>query len=144
MSEIDGKALWDRFKAAEPDPLTLAAYAEGRLLPAEAAAVERWLAIDPDAAADVALAGATPGPVDTAAADRVAARATILVAGQVIPFRARVRRWSEITALAASVALVAYLGFALGAAQVTPSGDDTAEVFDNFVIINSLVDGLQA
>ena len=144
MSEIDGKALWDRLKAAEPDPLTLAAYAEGRLPPGEAAAVERWLAIDPDAGADVALARATPSPVDRAAADRIAARASTLVAGQVIPFRARVRGWSEITALAASVALVAYLGFALGAAQVTPSGDDTTEVFDNFVIINSLVDGLQA
>jgi anti-sigma factor RsiW len=143
MSEIDGKALWDRFRAAEQDPLALAAYAEGRLAPEEAAAVERWLAIDPDAAADVALARRAPAPVEADAADRVAARAAVLVPGRIIPFRARMRRWTEISALAASVALIAYLGFALGVAQVA-TGDDATEVFDNFVVINSLVDGLQA
>lgn len=143
MSEIDGKVLWDRFKAEEPDSLTLAAYAEGRLPADAAAAVERWLAIDPNIAADVALARGAPAPVEAEAADRVAARAAVLVSGRVLPFRVLVRRWAEVTALAASVALIAYLGFALGAAQVTP-GDDTAEVFDNFTVINSFVDGLQA
>ena len=143
MTEIDGKALWARFKAAEPDPLTLAAYAEGRLAADAAAAVERWLAVDADAAADVALARAILAPVEAEAADRVAARATMLVSGRIVPFRARIPRWAEVTALAASVALIAYLGFALGIAQVT-TGDDTAEVFDTFSIINSFVDGLQA
>lgn len=143
MSEIDGKALWNRFTAAEPDPLTLAAYAEGRLAADAAASVERWLAVDPDAAADVALARAALAPVEADAADRVAARAARLVSGRVISFQARIRRWTEVTALAASVALIAYLGFALGAAQV-PTGDEAAEVFDNFTLINSFVDELQA
>lgn len=143
MSEIDGKALWNRFTAAEPDPLTLAAYAEGRLAADAAASVERWLAVDPDAAADVALARAALAPVEADAANRVAARAARLVSGRVIPFQARIRRWTEVTALAASVALIAYLGFALGAAQV-PTSDEAAEVFDNFTLINSFVDELQA
>jgi anti-sigma factor RsiW len=146
MSEIDGKALWDRFRAAEPDPLTLAAYAEGRLAADAAASVERWLAVDPDAAADVALARAALAPVEASeagAADRVAARAARLVSGRVIPFRVRIRRWTEVSALAASVALIAYLGFALGAAQV-PASDDSAEVFDNFTLINSFIDEFQA
>jgi anti-sigma factor RsiW len=143
MSKIDGKALWDRFKAAEPDALTLAAYAEGRLAGEAAAAVECWLAIDPDAAADVALARAIPARLEAATQDRVAARASRLVSGRIVPFRGGTRRWAEATALAASVALIAYLGFALGTAQVTAS-DDTAEVFDNFTIINSFIDELQA
>jgi anti-sigma factor RsiW len=143
MSEIDGKALWSRFKAVEPDPLTLAAYAEGRLDGAAAAAVERWLALDPETASDVALARTAPSAADAEAAERVAARASRLVSGRVVPFRARVVRWAEATAIAASFALIAYLGFALGAAQA-PLADDTAEVFDSFTVINSLLDGLQA
>jgi hypothetical protein len=143
MSEIDGKALWNRFKAAEPDPLTLAAYAEGRLEGEAAEAVARWVALDPEAASDVALARALPAPAEAEAAERVAIRASRLVSGRIVPFRARVIGWAEVAAVAASFALIAYLGFALGAAQVTAS-DDMAEVFDSFTVINSLLDELQA
>ena len=143
MSEMDGKALWARFKAAEPDPLTLAAYAEGRLTGEAAAAVERWLALDPDAAADVAALRTAAVAADDAAAKRVASRASPLVPGAVVLFRPRVRRWVEVTAIAASLLLMAYVGFALGSAQVGTS-DDMAELFDRFTIINSLTDGLQA
>lgn len=144
MTDSDGKALWGRFKAAEPDALTLAAYAEGRLAAEAAAAVERWLALDPDGAADVAFARAAPATADGAAAERVATRAARLVSAQVLPFRGRTaRRLAEATALAASVALIAYFGFMLGTAQVPPN-EDAAELFDAFTVISDLTEGLQA
>jgi len=61
VRDEDGKELWRAWRqgAAEaeqqeaPDSLTLAAWLEGRLGEAEAAAVERWLALAPDAAETV-------------------------------------------------------------------------------------------
>lgn len=144
MTESDGKALWARYKVAEPDPLTLAAYADGRLAPDAAAEVERWLALDPDAAADIAFARTAQAAADEEVAARVAARATRLVSAQIVPFRARiVRRLAEATALAASVALIAYFGFMLGMAQVSPN-DDAADPFDAFAVISDLTGGLEA
>lgn len=144
MTDSDGKALWARYKAAEPDPLTLAAYAEGRLAPEAAAEVERWLALDPDAAADVAFARKAAAGDNEEAAARVAARAARLVSAQILPFRGRVvRRLVEATALAASVALIAYFGFMLGTAQVA-TNDDAADLFDAFAVIGDLTEGLEA
>jgi anti-sigma factor RsiW len=132
MTDTEGKALWARFKAAEPDPLTLAAYAEGRLDPAEAAAVERFLALDPEAAADVAAARAALAPMDEAAAGRVAARALPLVSARIIPFPVRVRRVAEAMAIAASLVLVAYAGFELGSQSEALAEEALVDVLDGF------------
>ena len=66
--ETGEAALWARWRALaaasgagrapEPDALLLAAYAEGRLDEAAAAAVEDWLAEEPERLADVAAARA--------------------------------------------------------------------------------------
>jgi anti-sigma factor RsiW len=133
------RALWRQWnKAGEApdagvawDDLMLAAYAEGRLAPVEAAAVDAYLAAHPESAADVAAArdaggdavGLSPeSPVPEWLAG-VIARASALVPAsddRVIAFRSAARpepawrfaaRWS---ALAASFAMVSYLGFALG------------------------------
>jgi hypothetical protein len=143
MTELDGKNLWARLKTAEPDALTLAAYAEGRLDRASSATVERWLALDPDAAGDVAQARAPVPAIDDDAAARVAARALPLVSARILAFRPRVPRWAEITAIAASLVLVAYLGFELGTQSMVIQ-DDTVDVFDSFTIPGGLLDGLQA
>jgi hypothetical protein len=115
-------AAGDGAAAAEPDALLLAGYAEGRLDAAAREEAEALLAAHPELAEDVALATA---PAAEAEADlaRIVARACALVPGtgaEIVPFRRRgasrpdwgaAMRWS---ALAASFALVSYLGFALG------------------------------
>jgi anti-sigma factor RsiW len=130
----------------EPDASTLAAYAEGRLRPAAAAAVEAWLASHPTAAEDVAFARtlARIGAPQDALAERVAARAAALVEGpavppNVVPFRPRrqsffMREAASWSALAASVALAAWLGFALGGETYTAlaNGDDPAAADELF------------
>ena len=129
MNSPEETALWQRYRrlasapASEPpDALILAAYAEGRLGPAEMEAVEDWLSADPHLAADVAIArGAALGPLAEADAD-IVARATALVPaedGRVVPLRRRntspgwqgVVRWS---AMAASILIASVIGFALG------------------------------
>jgi anti-sigma factor RsiW len=143
MDDLDGKALWARYKAAEPDALTLAAYAEGRLSAAEAAAVERWLSVNPELTEDVAAARVPAPGADEAATESLVARALPLVSGQVIPFRRRVARWVEITAIAASLALIAYTGFSLGV-EHTALAEDSVEVFDSFGAPAGFLEGLQA
>jgi hypothetical protein len=132
----DAQALWRMWKAAEsgadggrdaaalPEGLTLAAFAEGRLAGAEHAAVAAWLAEDADLAADVAAA-AMLAPVEDSdpVLAGIIARAEALVAAPsdvVVPFRGPAAggtswrfaaRWGS---LAASVAVVSWLGFALG------------------------------
>ena len=116
---------------SRPDELTLAAFAEGRLTGSARAAAEAYLAADPDSAADVEAArrlAATSGIADDAALAATIARAAALVAAppsakivdNVLAFRPARRpvsiwpvaaRWA---ALAASLALVGWLGFALG------------------------------
>ncbi len=129
MNSPEEAALWQRWRllasapATEPpDELTLAAYAEGRLGPAEMEAVEDWLSADPDLASDVAIArGAALGPVPDADA-RIIARAEALVTpeeGHVVPLHRPspspgwqgVVRWS---AMAASILIASVVGFALG------------------------------
>jgi anti-sigma factor RsiW len=127
--------MWERWKMAGgasaaagdealtlPDELTLAAFAEGQLPAAEREAVERLLALLPELAEDIAFARAAP-PAEAAGLETIVARACALVpAGgdRVIPLRrsaAAAPRWQLAArwgALAASVALVSYLGFALG------------------------------
>jgi len=125
----DDKALWQRWRrlapaaAGEPpDALTLAAYVEGRLGPAEIEAVEDWLSADPDLATDLAIARqATFGSLHEAA-DGVIARASALVrpeSAQIVMMRPTVRlsRWRGMarwSAMAASILIVSAIGFALG------------------------------
>ena len=139
-SELD-RRLWRRLQEEEtPDALLLAAYAEGRLAPEEAARVEAFLAENPELAEDVAFARAGAAEVDAASAERVAARAMALVAepsATVVPFRGRpVRRWAEAMALAASLVLCAWLGFEMGAsAQATEV--ETIDIFDGVGFVPS-------
>jgi hypothetical protein len=110
------------------DELTLAAYAEGRLDAGVERTLDAMLDDYPDLAADVAAArlAATDeaGGADDAALASVIARAGALVPGsgdRIIAFRAATPRrepsWQLAVrwgALAASLAMVSYLGFALG------------------------------
>jgi anti-sigma factor RsiW len=117
--------------ASCPDELTLAAYAEDRLTGPARAAVEAFLAANPEIADDVAAArrvAATDRAPDDAALAATIARAAALVSDparggrgdNVLAFRPVRRpesawpsaaRWA---ALAASLALASWLGFALG------------------------------
>jgi anti-sigma factor RsiW len=138
MSEPRGKSaqqreLWRRWidlagtgASEEPDEMALAAYAEGRLDLAAAEAVEAYLAAHPEVAEDVAAARGLAGaalPARGAELAAAIARASALVPGsgdRVIAFaaiRPAAPRWrfaAQWTALAASLAMVSYLGFALG------------------------------
>ena len=139
-TELD-RRLWRRLQEEEaPDALLLAAYAEGRLAPEEAARVEAFLAENPEVADDVAFARAGAAEVDPAAADRVAGRAVALVAepsATVVPFRPRpVRRWAEAMALAASLVLCAYAGFEMGA-SAQASDVDTIDILDGVGFVPS-------
>jgi hypothetical protein len=110
------------------DELTLAAYAEGRLDAAVGRSIGAMLDDYPDLAADVAMARqagtSAPGDAGADALASVVARASALVPGsgdRVIAFRGAPARqepnWRLAVrwgALAASVAVVSYLGFALG------------------------------
>lgn len=124
-------ALWRRWlahaaaaadEAAEPDPLLLAAYAEGRLDEAAAAPVERWLRARPEAIDDVMLARRASELTAAGASETAIGRATALVAppdAVLVPFRrpARAPLWRVAVvwgSLAASIAVTSLLGFALG------------------------------
>jgi anti-sigma factor RsiW len=126
MSEEQADA---RVASAMPlDELTLAAYAEGRLDAADADEVEALLRDHPEFADDVAVARHVASAEATGAADlelgSVIARASALVPAtddRVIAFRPVPRRaeptWrfaARWGALAASLVMVSYLGFALG------------------------------
>lgn len=124
-------ALWRRFRsaadeapasAAAPDALLLAAYAENRLLPAQAEAVEDWLADHPEAISDIIAARQASETALPAAGDAVLERAQALVAegdAQILSFppKAPARRWQAMaawSAMAASVLVTSLVGFTLG------------------------------
>jgi anti-sigma factor RsiW len=141
MNGTDGKggegtaerALWLRSQATEaPEDeagyfLDLAAFADGRLDDEEAERVAALLAADPQAAGDVAAARApSPALADDGEIERVIARACGLVTqpaaghrGVMLFFppvlhRNMVRRLAEWSSLAAALAMVGWLGFAMG------------------------------
>jgi nitroreductase len=72
VSDETDNQLWRKYVAAaepakEPDPLTLAAYADRTLLAKEAAVVEAWLARNPDRIAWILAArnrAVEPAPLD--------------------------------------------------------------------------------
>ncbi|MDX2104655.1 MAG: hypothetical protein SF002_19190 [Alphaproteobacteria bacterium] len=115
------RRLWQRVRLSlpeppEPDLMTLAAYAEGRLADAEAEAVEAWLIHHPEALADIAAArsslGAAPAPVPLPV---VRAARTLAPSAQRAVWP-QAMRWSS---FAAAVVLVAFLGFQMGVATAT-------------------------
>lgn len=132
----DGSALWRRWRALTvtgtedrapaPEPLLLAAYAEGRLDEAAAAPVELWLAAHPEALAETLadLAAARARPEADAAPEAVIARAAALVAAadpKVVAFRRPptrgLRNWRSLAAwsgIAACLLATSLIGFELG------------------------------
>jgi anti-sigma factor RsiW len=125
-------ALWRRWRAAEasgeavpaPDPLLVAAYAEGRLSENAAERVEAWLASDPARLEDVQAARMLRrDSTGLPAPESVLARAKALVDGRrggVLPFRrsgAPTHSWRSAAAwgsMAASLLVTCLVGFALG------------------------------
>ncbi len=111
-------------RAAEPDFMALAAYAEGAFDEAAAAGIELFLAQHPDALGDVVAARA-PEPLPLPANHPTLAPALALVAapaGAVVAFRAAspakgVQGWRGVVAwggIAAGIAASSVIGFALG------------------------------
>lgn len=142
MDRIDDAALWRRWRSAagdgglggiEPDPLRLAAYAENRLEPRAAEAIEDWMAFHPELATDILAARRIAADMPPAAPEAVIARALALVAaadGQVLPFRRRTPRapgWRVAAAwggMAASLLVTSLVGFSMGsAAYMSVVGD---------------------
>jgi anti-sigma factor RsiW len=130
MGSAEQAALWRLWcdaagpngaTGAEPDAMTLAAYAEGRLPPEAADAVEDWLALNPTTAADVLAARRAIAVAAPAATDAVIARAAGLVGSkaEVLAFRRpgpriQWRRTAAWGAMAASILLASLAGFATG------------------------------
>lgn len=133
IDRTDEAALWRRWRSAagsgmaamaEPDPLLLAAYAEQRLAPEAAEAIEDWLAAHPEAIADILAARQAGDDTALPAPQSVLARAEALVTaddGQVVAFRrptvprqagwGAAMRWG---AMAASLLVTSLVGFTLG------------------------------
>jgi hypothetical protein len=130
-------ALWRRFRALEResglkvrdlgDPLTLAAYAEGRLGTKVAEAIESFLASKPEIIGDILAARAAVQAAAPAASEAMIARAADLVAHRatpafdrrVVPFHAPAQTtdWRMTVsrlAIAASLVVTGLVGFALG------------------------------
>jgi anti-sigma factor RsiW len=131
-------ALWRRFRALERksglkvrdlgDPLTLAAYAEGRLGTKAAEAVESFLASKPEIIGDILAARAAVQASAPVASEAMIARAAGLVAPRaapafdrrVVPFRptpVQTAGWRVTVsrfAIAASLVATGLVGFALG------------------------------
>lgn len=133
-NEFNDAALWRRWResqagageaAAEPDTLTLAAYAENRLgrpgidpeTDAAIAAVEAWLVDRPEVLDDVVAARSAS---EVAAEVALVVRAQTLVAkteGNVVSLRPARRDWRHAVAwsgIAASMILAVLIGFQLG------------------------------
>lgn len=131
MDGTESAALWQRFRSAarrqpeseaEPDPLLLAAYAENRLPPDQAEAVEDWLATHPDAISDLLAARQADETASPAPSDAILKRAMRLVAAgdaSILPFPGRrsaprLRVMATWGAMAASILVTSLVGFALG------------------------------
>jgi hypothetical protein len=131
-------ALWRRFRALEresglkvrdlSDPLTLAAYAEGRLGTKAAEAIESFLAAKPEIIGDILAARAAVPAAAPAASEAMIARAAARAAPRaaptfdrrVVPFRhapVQTAGWRVTLsrlAIAAGLVVTGLVGFALG------------------------------
>jgi anti-sigma factor RsiW len=124
----EGAALWQRWRQLSqtaspyriaPDPLVLAAYAEGRLDEHQAEPVEDWLADHPEAFEDLAAAREGADPASAPAAAIARAQALVTAADpKIVPFPvARRGGWRAAVAwsgIAASLLVTSLFGFALG------------------------------
>lgn len=132
LDRTDDAALWRRWRSAgasgaaegaDPDPLLLAAYAEDRLPPDAAEAIEDWLAVNPWAGLDIVAARRAKEAALPAAPEDIVTRAAALVGAgraEVPAFRRpapQPRRWRLAAgwgAMAASMLVASLVGFAMG------------------------------
>ena len=140
------QALGERSRAAEPDALLLAAYAEGRLSEAEAEPVEAWLAAMPDALGDIIAARLTYHDQPQDVYQRILATAAALVPGAAQPgaklpsaevllfppkVSQRLPQWRTALAwssIAASLLCASLIGFSMGSdAYMNLAGTNTAD-----------------
>jgi ferric-dicitrate binding protein FerR (iron transport regulator) len=113
--ESDGKALWRRYRTAaepppaatEPDALALAAYLDGAGAEGERAAVEAWLASQPEHLDLLIAARASQGLAAPPPAGLVRRANDLLTPSRTVPIVA----WA---AAAAALLLVAVGGFEMG------------------------------
>lgn len=140
----DQAALWRRWREAavsagsdapaEPDALTLAAYAEGRLGPEAIDGVEDWLALNPHAMADVLAARRAEDTAPAAPAAVIARAMALCEAGTAeirsFPGPASRRTWRHAVAwgaMAASILVASFVGFETGnSTYATLSGGSAA------------------
>lgn len=146
---LSDRQVWQRWQAhgahgaaPEPDSLSLAAYAEGRLSETEAEAVEAWLAAAPEALDDVIAARAADQRPPRVVFERVLATACSLVAGEssaaapatatILSFRPRATQpWRKALAwssIAASLVCASLVGFSMGSdAYASLTGTQTVD-----------------
>jgi anti-sigma factor RsiW len=125
------RRLWQRCRTIDADEdeaarfLDLAAYADGLLDIEERERVAALLAADPQAAADVQAAQLADAERTSVGLERIIARAGAIsseadsASGKIVPFAPRHGRriletFAQWGSLAAAVALVGWLGFAMG------------------------------
>ena len=125
------RRLWQRCRTIDVDEdeaarfLDLAAYADGLLDIEESERVAALLAVDPQAAADVRAAQLADAERTSVGLERIIARAGAIsseadaASGKIVPFAPRHGRriletFAQWGSLAAAVALVGWLGFAMG------------------------------
>jgi anti-sigma factor RsiW len=149
-AETQDRQLWRQFRALagsasrapEPDALSLAAYAEGRLNEAAAEAIETWLVADPARISDVVAARSAMQRPPQLTYQTVVANACGLIpgdgeapaevpaAGKVVPLRRPAPPWRSALAwsgIAASLLCASFAGFSMGSvayAKLSPAQSD--------------------
>ncbi|HEY3917987.1 MAG TPA: hypothetical protein VGL83_09345 [Stellaceae bacterium] len=131
------QALGGKPRAAEPDALSLAAYAEGRLTEAEAEAVEAWLAAAPEGLDDIVAARAFDQRPPRLVYEHILSNACDLVPGAApanianLMLRRQPPRWRNALAwssIAASLVCASMVGFSMGSdAYANLAGTQTAD-----------------
>jgi hypothetical protein len=149
--ELTDRQLWQRWQAlggtprvAEPDALSLAAYAEGRFSESEAERIEAWLAASPETLDDIVAARVYDQRPPRVAFEHALSRACELIPGAastpaaesatatILPFRRRLApQWRTALAwssIAASLVCASMVGFSMGSdAYANLSGTQTID-----------------